>query len=130
MPKQGTYYSVNEGQAHTFPQEYRDYLERLRSGRLGRTYSTRYVGSLVADFHRTMLKGGVFLYPPTKTYPNGKLRLLYEANPLAIIAEQAGGMAIDGKQRILDIKPSDIHQRTPLILGSQVEVEAFNKPGC
>lgn len=125
MPKQGPYYSVNEGQAHTFPEEYRDYLMRLRSGDLGRSYSSRYVGSLVADFHRTMLKGGVFLYPPTKTYPKGKLRLLYEANPLAFIAEQAGGMATNGCERILDIQPTDIHQRTSLILGSQVEVEAF-----
>src|SRR5947209_2032670 len=125
MPKQGFYYSVNEGQAHTFPDEYREYLTRLRSGALGRSYSSRYVGSLVADFHRTMLKGGVFLYPPTQTYPQGKLRLLYEANPLAFIAEQAGGMATDGCNRILDIVPTDIHQRTSLILGSRVEVEAF-----
>jgi fructose-1,6-bisphosphatase I len=125
MPKQGVYYSVNEGQAHTFPDEYRQYLTRLRSGALGRSYSSRYVGSLVADFHRTMLKGGVFLYPPTKSYPQGKLRLLYEANPLAFIAEQAGGMATNGCERILDIQPIDIHQRTSLILGSQVEVEAF-----
>jgi fructose-1,6-bisphosphatase I len=125
MPKQGSYYSVNEGQAHTFPDEYRQYLTRLRSGALGRSYSSRYVGSLVADFHRTMLKGGVFLYPPTKTYPQGKLRLLYEANPLAFIAEQAGGMATNGCERILDIQPTDIHQRTSLILGSRVEVEAF-----
>jgi fructose-1,6-bisphosphatase I len=125
MPQQGVYYSVNEGQAHTFPEEYRQYLTRLRSGALGRSYSSRYVGSLVADFHRTMLKGGVFLYPPTKTYPNGKLRLLYEANPLAFIAEQAGGMATNGCERILDIQPTDIHQRTSLILGSKVEVEAF-----
>lgn len=125
MPKQGPYYSVNEGQAHTFPEEYREYLTRLRSGSLGRSYSSRYVGSLVADFHRTMLKGGVFLYPPTKTYPDGKLRLLYEANPLAFIAEQAGGMATNGRERILDIQPENIHQRTSLILGSQVEVQAF-----
>lgn len=125
MPDQGPYYSVNEGQAHTFPDEYRDYLQRLRSGVLGHSYSSRYVGSLVADFHRTMLKGGVFLYPPTRQYPKGKLRLLYEANPLAFIAEQAGGMAIDGKNNILEIAPDDIHQRTPLILGSKVEVEAF-----
>jgi len=127
MPKQGMYYSVNEGQAHTFPSEYRDYLDRLRSGALGHSYSTRYVGSLVADFHRTMLKGGVFLYPPTQQYAKGKLRLMYEANPLAFIAEQAGGMATDGHRRILDIQPENIHQRTPLILGSQTEVEAFGK---
>ena len=127
MPKQGMYYSVNEGQAHTFPDEYRRYLDRLRSGVLGHSYSTRYVGSLVADFHRTMLKGGVFLYPPTRRYQKGKLRLMYEANPLAFIAEQAGGMATDGYRRILDIEPENIHQRTPLILGSQMEVEAFGK---
>ena len=97
----------------------------MRFGSFGQSYSSRYVGSLVADFHRTMLKGGVFLYPPTQSYPKGKLRLLYEANPLAFIAEQAGGMAIDGENRILCIEPDDIHQRTPLILGSKVEVEAF-----
>jgi fructose-1,6-bisphosphatase I len=129
MPRQGTYYAVNEGQAHTFPEEYRRYLDKLRSGRLGRDYGSRYVGSLVADFHRTMLKGGVFLYPPTKTYPNGKLRLLYEANPLAFIAEQAGGMATNGRERILDIQPKNIHQRTALILGSEVEVRAFSEAG-
>jgi len=76
-----------------------------------------------------MLKGGVFLYPPTKTYPNGKLRLLYEANPLAFIAEQAGGMATNGRERILDIQPKNIHQRTALILGSEVEVRAFSEAG-
>ena len=130
MPKQGMYYSVNEGQAHTFPNEYRDYLNRLRCGMLGHGYSTRYVGSLVADFHRTMLKGGIFLYPPTQQYKQGKLRLMYEANPLAFIAEQAGGMATDGQRRILDIEPENIHQRTPLILGSQTEVEAFGKVDC
>ncbi len=127
MPKQGMYYSVNEGQAHTFPHEYRDYLDRLRFGALGHSYSSRYVGSLVADFHRTMLKGGVFLYPPTQKYAKGKLRLMYEANPLAFVAEQAGGMAVDGQRRILDIEPENIHQRTPLVLGSQVEVEAFRE---
>jgi fructose-1,6-bisphosphatase I len=77
----------------------------------------------VADFHRTLLKGGVFLYPPTVKNPGGKLRLLYEANPLALIAEQAGGCAIDGRRRILDIEPEAIHQRTPLTLGSREEVE-------
>jgi fructose-1,6-bisphosphatase I len=127
MPNQGTTYSVNEAQASTFPAEYQDYLTRLRSGATGREYSSRYVGSLVADFHRTLLKGGVFLYPPTRIYPNGKLRLLYEANPLAFIAEQAGGLAIDGQQRILEIEPREIHQRTPLVFGSQAEVEEFQQ---
>jgi len=82
----------------------------------------RYVGSLVADFHRTLIRGGVFLYPPTKKSPEGKLRLLYEANPLAFVAEQAGGVATDGRQRILDKQPKAMHDRTPLIIGSKDEV--------
>ena len=127
MPEHGQFYSVNEAQAHTFPPEYQRYISSLRAGELGRTYSSRYVGSLVADFHRTILKGGVFLYPPTTGYPHGKLRLLYEANPLAFIAEQAGGIAIDGKSRILEIEPTEIHQRTSLVIGSKAEVEAFQK---
>lgn len=125
MPDQGKYYSVNEANARSFPKNYQRYLERLRNGDLGREYSSRYIGSLVADFHRTLLKGGVFLYPPTISHPNGKLRLLYEANPIAFITEQAGGIATDGKGRILEIEPQDIHQRTPLIVGSKVEMEDF-----
>jgi fructose-1,6-bisphosphatase I len=127
MPVQGSTYSVNEANLAGFPAEYQRYLHKLRSGGLGREYGSRYVGSLVADFHRTMLKGGVFLYPPTKKYAGGKLRLLYEANPLAFIAEQAGGMATDGRGRILDIEPRDIHQRTPLVLGGKTEVEEFQR---
>ena len=127
MPPQGNFYSVNEAQARTFPAVYQTYLERVRNGALGREYSSRYVGSLVADFHRTMLRGGVFLYPPTHGYSQGKLRLLYEANPLAFIAEQAGGIATDGQQRILDIEPHEIHQRTPFVVGGKVEVEAFQQ---
>jgi fructose-1,6-bisphosphatase I len=126
MPSHGAFYSVNEAYAGDFPAEWQRYLARLRNGGLGRRYSARYIGSLVADFHRTLLKGGVFLYPPVRGYPNGKLRLLYEGNPLAFIAEQAGGMATDGRRRILDIQPEDIHQRTPLLLGSREEVEAFS----
>jgi fructose-1,6-bisphosphatase I len=127
MPQQGNFYSVNEALAHTFPPEYQRYLARLREGDLGRQYASRYVGSLVADFHRTILKGGVFLYPPTQGYPHGKLRLLYEANPLAFIAEQAGGAATDGNGRILEIEPREIHQRTPFVIGSKAEVEAFGQ---
>jgi fructose-1,6-bisphosphatase I len=127
MPDQGKYYSVNEANAHSFPEEYQNYLERLRSGALGREYGSRYIGSLVADFHRTLLKGGVFLYPPTASHPGGKLRLLYEANPLAFIAEQAGGSATDGKRRIVTIQPEDIHQRTSLVIGSRVEMEEFQR---
>lgn len=122
MPRQGTYYSVNEAYRDDFPYAYNHFIERMRTGQLNRRYASRYIGSMVSDFHRTLLKGGVFMYPPTKTHPAGKLRLLYEANPIALIAEQAGGVACDGRGRILDIQPTDIHQRTPLIVGSEVEM--------
>ena len=125
MPEQGTYYSSNDAYWDTFPEAYRDYLTHLRSGGMGRRFSLRYIGSLVADFHRTLLRGGVFLYPPTDKNPEGKLRLLYEANPVAFIAEQAGGFATAGRQRILEIEPTEIHQRTPLIVGGKSEMEAF-----
>lgn len=128
MPKQGTYYSVNEAYRDAFPLEYRLYLTHLRRGEVGgRKYASRYIGSLVSDFHRTLLKGGVFLYPPTASHARGKLRLLYEANPIAMLAEQAGGKATDGKRRVLEIQPESLHQRTPLVVGSQVEMEAFER---
>jgi len=127
MPQRGTIYSCNEANAESFPPAYQKYLHELRSGATGRTYSSRYIGSLVADFHRTLLKGGIFLYPPTQSHPKGKLRLLYEANPMAFLAEQAGGMATDGKQRILDTEPASLHQRTPLIVGSREEVELLGR---
>src|SRR5580698_3160863 len=127
MPEQGSYYSVNEANAAGWPEEYREYIEMLRSRGLQQEYSSRYIGSLVADFHRTLLKGGVFLYPPTLKQPKGKLRLLYEANPLAFIAEQAGGMAVNGPERIMELQPEQIHQRTALIVGSKREVEALQK---
>ena len=122
MPRQGPYYSVNEAYRDDFPNAYNQFIERLRTGKLNRRYASRYIGSMVSDFHRTLLKGGIFMYPPTHTHPQGKLRLLYEANPIAMIAEQAGGVATDGKGRILDIQPTDIHQRTPLIVGSEIEM--------
>lgn len=125
MPRQGGYYSVNEAYRDTFPPKYRQYLEGLRTGNFGKNYASRYIGSLVADFHRTLLKGGVFLYPPTAAHPGGKLRLLYEANPIAFIAEQAGGVASTGQGRVLDVEPTSIHQRTPLIVGSRHEMSAF-----
>ncbi len=127
MPKRGKIYSCNDGYWDSFPECYRQYIEHLRSGHLGREYSHRYIGSLVADFHRTLLKGGVFLYPPTEKNPEGKLRLLYESNPIAFLAEQAGGKALDGQSRILDIEPEHLHQRTPLVVGSSEEVEAFQE---
>jgi fructose-1,6-bisphosphatase I len=125
MPDEGNMYSSNDAYWDTSPEEYQNYIMHLRSGATGRKYALRYIGSLVADFHRTLLRGGVFLYPPTKSHPQGKLRLLYEANPCAFIAEQAGGLAIDGKRRILNIEPTSIHQRTPLVIGSRAELELF-----
>ena len=127
MPEQGKYYSVNEAYRDSFPGRYAEFIDRLRAGTLGHQYATRYIGSMVADFHRTLLKGGVFLYPPTEDNPKGKLRLLYEANPVAFLAEQAGGMAIDGERRVLDIEPESIHQRTPLVIGSRVELADFER---
>jgi fructose-1,6-bisphosphatase I len=122
MPARGPYYSVNEAYVDSFPPEYKCYLEALRREK----YGLRYIGSLVADFHRTLLKGGVFLYPPTHRAPEGKLRLMYEANPLAFIAERAGGRAINGKSTILDVAPASIHQRTSLIIGGPHEMDLFD----
>ncbi len=128
MPEQGPYYSANEANAESWPPAYRAYVAGLRSGALGsKPYSARYIGSLVADFHRTLLKGGVFFYPPTGKAPKGKLRLQYEANPLAMLAEAAGGAATDGVERILDVEATEIHQRTPLAVGSRNEIEWLRK---
>ena len=121
MPEKGPYYSVNDSSVATWPDGYEGYVAAMRED----GYSARYIGSLVADFHRTLLKGGVFLYPPNKHKAGGKLRLLYEANPLAFIAEQAGGAASSGTGRILEIQPTEIHQRTPFIVGSKHEMELF-----
>ncbi len=127
MPPHGSYYSVNEAYRDSFPPIYSAYLDTLRRGGLGKKYGLRYIGSLVADFHRTLLRGGVFLYPPTADATGGKLRLLYEANPIAFLAEQAGGRAIDGRRRMLDIAPDAIHQRVPLVVGSRTEVDLFDR---
>jgi len=121
MPASGKTYSINEAYRSQFPRGVQDYLDWAKTDEAN--YSLRYIGSLVADFHRTLLKGGVFLYPPTTKAPQGKLRLLYEANPLAFIAEQAGGVATDGKQRILEKTPTALHERTSLIIGSKSEVD-------
>ncbi len=127
MPTQGSMYSVNEANADSFPEPYRRYLAHLRAGAAGRQYTSRYIGSLVADFHRTLLKGGIFLYPPTSSYPKGKLRLMYEANPIALLAEQAGGEASDGTQRILEKRPQSLHERTALIVGSKAEMQMLHE---
>ena len=120
MPEAGRIYSVNEAYRMSFPENIQHYLDWAKEAG---NYSSRYIGSLVADFHRTLIRGGVFLYPGTKKAPEGKLRLLYEANPLAFVAEQAGGVATDGEQRILDKHPTAMHERTPLIIGSKDEVK-------
>jgi fructose-1,6-bisphosphatase I len=127
IPERGSYYSINESYCDRWPPVYARYLNRLKSGETGRRYSSRFVGSMVADFHRTLLRGGVFIYPPNTEHPEGKLRLLYEANPVAFLAEQAGGAASDGKQPILDVQPRDVHQRTPLIVGGKAEMEEFER---
>lgn len=118
-PTNGKIYSINEGSWKQFDQEIRDYITHCKEAE----YTARYIGSLVADFHRNLLKGGVYLYPSTSKAPNGKLRLLYECNALAFIVEQAGGKATDGKTRILELQPTEFHQRTPFIIGSQSMVE-------
>ena len=123
-PERGRVYSVNESNYFKWTDGVKRYVDWLKNddGDSGRPYSSRYVGSLVADFHRNLLYGGIFLYPGDRKNPNGKLRLLYEAAPLAFIAEQAGGYASDGRRRILDIVPEELHQKTPLYLGSQQDV--------
>ena len=118
IPGKNSCYSTNEGNFKAMDAGTQKAVEELRN-----TYSLRYAGSLVADFHRNLLKGGIFLYPGTKKAPSGKLRLMYEANPLAFIAEQAGGAASSGKERILDIQPQKLHQRTALIIGNKDVVE-------
>lgn len=125
IPETGKIYSINEGNYAHFPQGVKNYIKYCQEvdQDTNRPYSARYIGSLVADFHRNMIKGGVYIYPQTAKSPNGKLRLLYECNPLALIAEQAGGKASDGFGRILDIKPTELHQRVPFFIGSTKMVD-------
>lgn len=124
IPKRGKYYSTNEGNYNLYSDNLKQYIDSLKTSSDDGTkpYSMRYIGTCVADVHRTLLYGGIFMYPEDSKHPNGKLRLVYEANPLSFIIEQAGGKAIDGKERILDIKPTDIHQRVPLYIGSVDDV--------
>jgi fructose-1,6-bisphosphatase I len=121
--EEGKIFSCNEGNFYDFPQNIQEYLTDCKKKR----YAGRYIGSLVGDFHRNLLKGGIYLYPPTLQNPEGKLRLLYECLPLAFIIEQAGGKASDGKQRILEIQPQNLHQRSPLYIGSSTMVEAIEE---
>ncbi len=119
MPEAKKIYSVNEAYRNSFSKGYNEYLEFAHAN----GYAARYVGSMVADVHRTLIKGGVFLYPPTQKDPSGKLRLLYEANPIAFVVEQAGGLASTGSKRLLELEPRQIHERTPVLVGSRREVE-------
>ncbi|MFY8189398.1 MAG: class 1 fructose-bisphosphatase [Bacteroidia bacterium] len=124
-PADGKIYSINEGNAGEFPAGVTDYLKWVKESdkASNRPYSARYIGSMVADFHRNLLKGGVFIYPPTAKAPNGKLRLLFECIPMGYIAIQAGGLATTGAQSILEVEPTEIHQRVPIVMGSKNMVE-------
>ncbi len=131
-PSKGKIYSVNEGNTEYWDEGTKKYIRHLKEkdSASGRPYSLRYIGSLVSDFHRNLLYGGIFLYPADYKDPNkpkGKLRLLYEASPLAFIVEQAGGMASTGKENIMDITPTELHQKVPLIIGSKEDVLMYQK---
>ncbi|HGS4800915.1 TPA: class 1 fructose-bisphosphatase [Vibrio cholerae] len=121
IPENGKIYSINEGNYIRFPTGVKKYIKFCQENvpEEGRPYTSRYIGSLVADFHRNLLKGGIYLYPSTQSHSNGKLRLLYECNPMAFLIEQAGGLASDGARRIMDIKPTELHQRVPFFVGSK-----------
>ncbi|REF25835.1 D-fructose 1,6-bisphosphatase [Xenorhabdus cabanillasii] len=125
FPEKGNMYSINEGNYIKFPLGVKKYIKycQEQDEATQRPYTTRYIGSLVADFHRNLLKGGIYIYPSTASHPTGKLRLLYECNPMAFLAEQAGGKASDGVNRILDIIPSKLHQRVPFFVGTKSMVE-------
>jgi len=120
IPQISSIYSVNEGNYVHFPMGIKRYIKyaQVEDADTRRPYSSRYIGSMVADVHRNLIKGGIYLYPTTASSPKGKLRLLYECNPMAFIVEQAGGRATDGFQRILEIVPSELHQRCPVMMGS------------
>ena len=123
MPKKGKIYSINEGSYNSFDEQTKSYVEQCKE----RGYSARYIGSLVADFHRNLLKGGIYIYPSTNKAPKGKLRLMYECNALAFIAEQAGGKATDGQSRVMEIQPESLHQRVPFFVGSSQMVDEASK---
>ncbi|MGX1024391.1 fructose-1,6-bisphosphatase I [Psychroflexus sp. MBR-150] len=123
FPETGQIYSINEGNYVHFPQGVKDYIKYCQEEKDNRPYTSRYIGSLVSDIHRNMIKGGIYIYPKSSKVTDGKLRLLYECNPMAFIVEQAGGKASDGKQRIMDIQPTELHQRVPFFCGSKKMVE-------
>ena len=128
IPERGRYYGANEGAIQEWEAGARLFVEwvQQRDAATGRPYSTRYSGALVSDFHRILLKGGIYMYPASHPAPHGKIRLMYEAAPLAAVAEAAGGAASDGRRRILDIVPEENHQRTPIFIGSKADVQRLN----
>lgn len=125
MPKNGKIYSMNEGNIEICDPGVKAYIQYCQDKNASKNhpYSGRYIGSLVADFHRNLIKGGIYIYPATSKSPDGKLRLLYECNPLAFIAEQAGGLASNGHQRVMEIQPKELHQRVPFFIGSKEMVQ-------
>ncbi len=124
IPDHGSIYSINEGSYNSWSAGLKKYIKYCQKEDPSeqRPYKARYIGSMVADIHRTLMQGGIFIYPASSRYPNGKLRLMYECNPLSFIIEQAGGMAVDGKRRIMEIRPDTIHQTTPIYIGSRQNV--------
>ena len=124
IPKRGVIYSINEGNYVHFPQGVKQYIKycQVEDAVTNRPFTSRYIGSMVADLHRNLIKGGIFIYPCTAAAPNGKLRLVYECNPLAFVVEQAGGRATNGTVRILDIEVEELHQRSPVFIGSEAMV--------
>lgn len=127
FPETGNIYSVNEGHYIHFHQGVKDYIKYCQKEEEDRPYTARYIGSLVSDFHRNMIKGGIYMYPKSSVTEEGKLRLLYECNPMAFIAEQANGLAIGGRSRILDVVPTELHQRIPFFAGSKKMVEKLQE---
>ena len=127
FPEKGKIYSINEGNYVHFPLGIKKFIKYCQEEKDDRPCTSRYIGSLVSDFHRNMIKGGVYLYPPTSKHPSGKLRLLYECNPMAFLAEQAGGKASDGYRDILDIEPVELHQRVPFYVGNRDMVERIEE---
>jgi fructose-1,6-bisphosphatase I len=125
VPQKGHIYSINEGSYNSWDEGLKQYIKYCQEEdeETGRPYSARYIGSMVADIHRTLIKGGIFIYPDSSRYPEGKLRLMYECNPLSFIMEQAGGKASNGTKRIMDIEPTAIHQRSPIYIGSPDNVD-------
>lgn len=125
IPEKGNTYSINEGNYHKWEPGVQRWVDWIKSpdAETGRPYSHRYIGAMVADLHRTLLRGGIFVYPGDKKKPQGKLRLLYEAAPFGFLVEAAGGAASNGNQRVLDVMPTELHQRTPLFIGSKSDVE-------